>query len=70
MQTIDRENKIKNSMIEGQNILRAGMFNGRKLSKSELWCVRLSVENAMAKLGISRLQNKTFTITNVTPAGY
>jgi hypothetical protein len=72
MQTIERETEIRNSITEGRNILRAGMFNGRKLTTPELWSVRLSVENAMQKLGESRLSGKFLgvSIKDVTPAGY
>lgn len=72
MQTIERETEIRNSITEGQNILRAGMFNGRKLTTPELWSVRRSVESSLHKLGESRIHGKTvnFTIKDVTPAGY
>jgi hypothetical protein len=72
MQTIERANEIRESIIEGRNILRAGMFNGRKLTTPELLSVRRSIESAEQKLGISRLAGKFVgvTITDVTPAGY
>jgi hypothetical protein len=72
MQTIERETEIRNSIAEGRNILRAGMFNGRKLTTKELWSVRLSVENALHKLGESKISGKFLgvTIQDVTPAGY
>lgn len=68
-----RENQIRNSIAEGRNILSAGTFNGRKLSTPELFAVRMSVENDLAKIGESRIANwtaKNYTITDVTPAGY
>jgi len=44
--------ELKNSVLEGKNILRSGTFNGRKLSKDELDSVVRSVENAQAKIGV------------------
>jgi len=65
------ESQIRNSLAEGKNILRAGSFNGRKLTVQELLAVRRSVESDLQKLGLNRVpKNIEFTITDVTPAGY
>ncbi len=45
-------NRIKNSILEGENILKAGKFNGRKLSKGELFSVQRAVNNSKAKIGM------------------
>ncbi len=50
--------KIKDSIAEGQLILKAGTSHGRKLSKDELLSVRKSVENSLAKIGESRIPAK------------
>jgi hypothetical protein len=44
--------KIKNSIAEGELILRAGTSNGKKLSNPELAAVQRSVDNAKVKIGI------------------
>jgi len=62
--------RIKESIREGQLTLKTGMFNGRKLSKDEMWQVRKSVENARKKISESIMPEKGYTIEDVTPAGY
>lgn len=67
--------KIRNAIAEGQNILRAGKSNGKKLKTSELLAVRQQVERDLAKIGESRIANAKkknigATITDVTPEGY
>jgi len=63
--------EIRTSIAEGQNILRSGTFNGRKLSTEELIPVRKSVENSLAKIGESRFKKPTgYSIQDVTPEGY
>ena len=49
----DRANqqKIKNSVAEGELTLRTGSFNGKKLGPEQLEAVRRSVNNSRAKLG-------------------
>jgi len=44
--------EIRNSIIEGENILRTGMRSGRKISPTERIIVSKSVENARSKIGI------------------
>jgi hypothetical protein len=43
--------EIKNSILEGKNILRTGKIDGRTLSPEELQQVSRSVENAQKKIG-------------------
>lgn len=45
-------NRIKSSILEGENILKAGKFNGRKLSEGELFSVQRAVNNSKAKIGM------------------
>jgi hypothetical protein len=62
--------EIKNSIADGQNILRAGTFNGKKLTTDELFNVRKSVESDLAKIGESKLTKPSYQVQDVTPAGY
>jgi len=62
--------RIKESIREGQLTLKTGMFNGRKLSKDEMWQVRKSVENSNRKIGESIMPEKGYIIEDVTPEGY
>jgi hypothetical protein len=48
--------KIKNSIQEGELILRAGKSYGRKLSAAELESVRKSVNNSRKKIGLGETQ--------------
>lgn len=43
--------RIQNSIVEGESILKSGSFNGRKFSPEELQGVQKSVDNAKAKIG-------------------
>lgn len=65
-----RVQEIRNSIEEGTLILRTGMFHGRKLSTDQLHAVRTSVTNAERKIGECLLPANTYTIEDVTPAGY
>ena len=46
-----RVQEIKNSIAEGEMILKVGRSHGKKLSVEELNMVRRSIENAKAKIG-------------------
>jgi hypothetical protein len=48
--------KIKNSIQEGELILRAGRSYGRKLSAAELESIRKSVNNSRKKIGLGETQ--------------
>jgi len=43
--------EIKNSIAEGEQILKSGMFNGKKRDQAYLDMVQRSVDNAKAKMG-------------------
>lgn len=43
--------EIKNSIVEGESILKSGKIHGRKMSVEELSAVQKSVDNAKAKIG-------------------
>gem|GEM_PF-559189 len=69
--------KKRNSIAEGQLILRTGKLNGRKLSPEELLRVRKQVERDADSIGEGRfaahLRKEAafgFSIKDVTPAGY
>ena len=63
--------KIRNSIAEGQMILRSGKdSSGHPMTREQLWAVRQSVQNAQAKIGEGVPLNKGYAIQDVTPAGY
>ena len=63
--------RVKNSIAEGQNLLRAGIdVLGRPLTPEKRFMIRKSVENAKKKIGESIMPEKGYTIEDVTPEGY
>ena len=50
--------KIKNSIQEGESILKSGKINGRKLSEGELESTLNSVNNSRAKIGLPKYEAK------------
>lgn len=46
-----RVHEVKNSISEGELILKSGKINGRKMSADELGMVRRSVDSSKAKIG-------------------
>jgi len=69
--------KKRNSIAEGQLILRTGKLNGRKLSPEEMLRVRKQVERDADSIGEGRFAAHLrkeeafgFSIKDVTPAGY
>ena len=77
-----RVQEIKNSIAEGELIIKTGMINGRKLSIDEIQAVQKSVDNAKKRIGLNtppvlppHLQSiadkqKGFSIEDVTPKGF
>ncbi len=74
-----RTQEIKNSIAEGEMILKDGKINGRKMSKEELEAVKRTVDNAKAKLpsykkaefGKPRtLKEQTTAMTDLERAAY
>ncbi len=65
-----RVQEIRNSIAEGQMLLRAGTAGGRTVD--QLGAIRRAVENDMAKIGESRLRGQpaAVNIKDVTPTGY
>lgn len=57
--------QVKNSIAEGENIIRAGTFNGRKLSEEELSGIARAVDNSKAKIGLET--NTDSLITREVP---
>jgi len=71
--------EIKNSILEGEMILRAGTSHGKKLSPQELGAVKRTVASAKAKIGTKKLpshlqkivdKQKGFEVEDVTPKGF
>lgn len=61
-----RVQEVKNSILEGENILREGSINGRKLSEDELMVVARSVDNAKTKIGVevANVEPKPITLSH------
>ena len=49
-----RVQEVKNSITEGELILKSGTINGRKMSAEELENIKRSVDNAKTKIGITK----------------
>ena len=56
--------EIRNSIAEGETILRAGSIGGRKLAQEEIDQIARSIENAKAKIGTEAKDG--YTVTEVS----
>ena len=77
MQTItdpSRIQEIRNSIAEGQNLLRSGLnVLGKPLTSDERGLIRKTVSNDLAKIGENLIINnrdKGYTLEDVTPEGF